>query len=416
MKRRVVVVSAGVVSPLGGTWPEFRKNVFLERDWFSTLPESLPYPSAALVDSSNIDRFYRCGGRSFKYRRYYNRATDMAVMAVFECLDRAGPTQIDLEKLSILWGAGPNFDMGSVPEGVLAPADPERGEEAGTTAWRRKASAAWMLLYLPNMTASAISCALGTHGGALTYVTACAAASHAIGEAYTRIRDGHADAVLCGGADSRISREGLMAYRMIGALSTSPEPRVLPMCAERDGFVPGEGAAAFLLIDLPGAVTLGLPILAEVLGHGSSSDGFRLTDPDPEGLGMERSMRQALERAGTSPASIDLINAHGTGTQMNDSAEASAIRRLFKTSPPVTSNKSQFGHLSAAAGAVEFAACLAMLDRQCVTPTVNTQGREIEAGIDLVRECRPQKIDTILSNSFGFGGQNSTLIIRRWAP
>ncbi|NLJ29919.1 MAG: beta-ketoacyl-[acyl-carrier-protein] synthase family protein [Deltaproteobacteria bacterium] len=410
MKRRVVIVSAGVLAPVGSTWEEFQRNIFLERDWFEPLAKELPYPAGARVDDAALDAFYRQKGRAFKYRRYYNRATDMAVVAAFECLKNLQPASIDPQEMNLFWGAGPNFDLSAIPEATFSvePADQPKSHHG--------VSAAWMLLYLPNMTASAISCALGIRGETLTYLTACAAASHAIGEAFLKIRNGDLDCVLCGGSDSRLNRGGLQAYKMLGALSPSPEPRVLPFCKERDGFVPGEGAAAFLLMDADTAQTLNTPILAELVGYGSSSDGFRLTDPEPGGLGMETAMKKALRMARMAPGEIDLIDAHGTGTLKNDAAEAAAIRRVFPFPVPVTSNKSQFGHLSAAAGALELAACLAMLRRGEATPTVNTVGKTVEEGIELVRENRSMPLRTILSNSFGFGGENCALVVKRWEP
>ncbi|MFP5213270.1 MAG: beta-ketoacyl-[acyl-carrier-protein] synthase family protein [Acidobacteriota bacterium] len=405
MKRRVAVVSVGALSPLGPGWTEFKEGIFEHKDWFSPLPEGLPYPDGAAVDDGWLDAFYRKPGRRFKYRRYYNRATDMAVAATFECLERVESFGIDLRELAVFWGAGPNFDMGNVP-GHATP---------DSTSRRTGSDAAWILLYLPNMTASAISSALGSQGETLSYVTACSAGSHAVGEAFLKIRNRDLDVVLCGGSDSRLNREGLLAYSMLGALSpSSPNPKVLPFCQGRNGFVPGEGAAAFLLMEADLAASMGIPILAEVAGYGAASDGFRLTDPEPNGQGMEKAMARAIRSAGISPDAIDLINGHGTGTSMNDAAEAAAIRRIFDRPVPVTSNKSQFGHLSAASGAMELAACLASIESQRFTPTVNTKGLEVEEGINLVRESIPAEVSTVLSNSFGFGGQNSTIILRRW--
>jgi 3-oxoacyl-[acyl-carrier-protein] synthase II len=413
MKRRVALVSVGVLSPLGTNWAQFSERIFLERDWFQTLPERLGYPEAAAVDNDKLECFYKERSRSFKYRRYYNRATDMAVATAFECVQRMDSSWVNLEKLAIYWGAGPNFDLSAFPA-ELATYRALEGLKKDGQSPHQTAFAAWMLHYLPNMTASAISSAFGTHGEALTYVTACAASSHAIGEAFLKVRDGYADLALCGGSDSRLNPGGIMSYRMLGVLSSSAAPKVLPMCRDRDGFVPGEGAAAFLLTTADVAESMGVPILAEVVGYGASSDGFRLTDPDPAGYGMENAMAKAIKSAGMTPDEVDIINAHGTGTLLNDTAEASAIKRLFGRRIPVTSNKSQFGHLSAAAGALEFAACVAMIGQQHITPTVNTAGRDIEPGIDLVSECRRADIRAVLSNSFGFGGQNSTLILKKW--
>lgn len=413
MKRRVVVVSAGILSPAGVNWPEFNAGIFRHRDWFAPLPDHLPYPAAARVKDEVIDSFFKNGGRRFKYRRYYNRATEMGVVAACECLNGIEPGAVDLGELPVFWGAGPNFDLRAMPESMdeheIDAVGCERRSEP-----KSGAAAAWMLQYLPNLAASAVSSAFCTRGEAITYVTACAASSHAVGEAFLKIRSGLLDFALCGGSDSRLNRQGLLAYLMLGALSSARPPRVLPFCRDRDGFVPGEGAAVFLLADESLALSRGLPILAEVAGCGSSSDGFRLTDPDPAGFGMERAMSAALRSAGASPSDIDIVNAHGTGTLMNDAAEARALRRLFRRPIAVTSNKSQFGHLSAAAGAIEMAACIAMLQSQRVTPTVNTESGTPEEGIDLVKKSLHRPLRMILSNSFGFGGQNSCLILKRW--
>ena len=417
MRRPVAVVSVGVVSPAGCTWEEFGEQIFLERDWFTPLEPRLGYPCGGSVPQSRTEDFFQKGRGRFKYRRYYNRSVELAVMASMECLEKCAQGSIPMQELPIFWGTGPNLDMDWCPAHLLEgrPSMKEAGY-AGEKGSAPDRAAAWMLHYLPNLSASAISCALGTRGETLTYVTACAASSHAVGEAFLKIRHGDLDFALCGGSDGRLHPGGISAYAMLGALAREADPKVLPFCEGRTGFVPGEGAAAFLLMDHHLAVSLGLPVLAELVGYGASSDGYRLTDPDPKGLGMERAMLHALKSAGIAPEAVDLINAHGTGTPKNDEAEAAAIERLFPHFPPTTSNKAQVGHLSGACGAVELAACIRMLQTQRTTPTVNTSGHAIEFPINLMTGSPFMPLETILCNSFGFGGQNCALIVRRAAP
>lgn len=428
MRRRVVIVSVGVVSPAGCNWEEFGERIFLEKDWFTPLDPRCGYPCGGAVPRCVIEDFFRKRRGRFKYRRYYNRAVELAVAASLECLEKCPEGSIPLRELSIFWGTGPNLDMARYPahlhgsrpavegDGYLVEGDGNLDAEPPGSG----RAAAWMLHYLPNLSASAISCAVEARGEALTYVTACAASSHAVGEAFLKIRNGDLDFALCGGSDSRLHPGGISAYAMLGALARGEAPgeapKVLPFCEGRSGFVPGEGAAAFLLMDHRLAVSKGLPVLAELIGYGASSDGYRLTDPDPEGRGMERAMVRALKSADIPPEAVDLVNAHGTGTLKNDEAEAAAIQRLFPHFPAVTSNKAQVGHLSGACGAVELAACVRMLETRRATPTANTAGRPIEYAIDLVTTSRFMPIETILCNSFGFGGQNGALIVRRANP
>ena len=261
----------------------------------------------------------------------------------------------------------------------------------------------------------------GRPGQMLTNCSACAAGTQAIGQAFQALRAGRFSMALCGGFDSMINPLGVGGFQLLGALTASNERGPLacrPFDSRRNGTVLGEGAAMVVLEPLEKARADGRTILAEMCGYGSSLDACSVSAPDPDGKGAERSMRAALEDAGIDAAAVGHINTHGTGTVLNDAVEAAAIRRVFSDNwqtIPVSSTKSMTGHLIAAAGAIELGACLLAAVRGILppNPSLNKPGQDCElnhvvtAGITLGREY-------ILSNSFGFGGQNGTLVIRKF--
>jgi 3-oxoacyl-[acyl-carrier-protein] synthase II len=251
-------------------------------------------------------------------------------------------------------------------------------------------------------------------------VSACAAGTQALGEAFLAVRDGIADAVLTGGYDSMVNPLGVGGFCMLEALSKSNElgpAASRPFDARRDGFVLGEGAAGLVLEERKAALDRGATIQAEVLGYASTMDAYRVSDPAEDQRMSSQCMRLAIADAGLSPADIDYINAHGTGTRKNDPAEAEAIRRVLSASAdttPVSSTKSQIGHLIGAAGAVEFVACVFALEQDLLPATINLEQPDPACALDHVAQRpRPQRIDTFLSNSFGFGGQNATIAAGR---
>lgn len=258
---------------------------------------------------------------------------------------------------------------------------------------------------------------LGLNGRRLHHFSACAAGAAAIGHAADLVRRGEVEVALAGAADSMVHPFGLLPFILLGATSPNPYPLIAarPFDQHRDGFVMGEAGAFYVLEPVERAVAAGRRIHGVLLGHGTSSDAFNVTAPHPEGRGAEFAMRRALADAGVSPDEVDYINAHGTGTPLNDVIEAAAIRRVFGAgAPPVSSSKGQFGHTIAAAGAVELAACLAALafDRLPPNPTLTQVDARID--LDLVeRAGRARRVEVALSNSFGFGGQNATLIVGR---
>jgi 3-oxoacyl-[acyl-carrier-protein] synthase II len=275
----------------------------------------------------------------------------------------------------------------------------------------------------PNMPLSHLALLTGAQGPAMNCLTACAASTQAIGEATEILRRGDADVMIGGGAHSMIHPFGVTGFNRLTALSTlneSPQRASRPFDAARGGFVLGEGAGMVILETLDHALARGAKdkILAEVVGYGSTADAFRITDQHPQGEGAIVAMQEALADAGLSPADVNYINAHGTGTKENDGNETNAIRKVFADlakKVPVSSIKSMMGHLIAAAGAVELITCVLAIRDQVLPPTINYENPDPECDLDYVpNTARKAKVEVAVSNSFGFGGQNDTIIVKRF--
>jgi 3-oxoacyl-[acyl-carrier-protein] synthase II len=258
---------------------------------------------------------------------------------------------------------------------------------------------------------------LGLLGYNTTIATACAASSQAIGEAAEIIRAGEADVMLAGGSHSMITPLGISGFNRLTALSQrneSPTTASRPFDLTRDGFVIGEGAGLVVLEELESAKARGANIIAELTGYGTTADAYRMTDPHPEGRGAIRAMADALADARLNPSDIGYINAHGTSTQANDAAETAGIKAVFGEHAykvPISSSKSMLGHLIAAAGAVELIIAVMAMKRGVIPPTINYQTPDPECDLDYVPNvARDGRIKHVLSNSFGFGGQNVALV------
>ncbi|MDE3065545.1 MAG: beta-ketoacyl-[acyl-carrier-protein] synthase family protein, partial [Acidobacteriota bacterium] len=268
-------------------------------------------------------------------------------------------------------------------------------------------------MMMPNAATAAVSMRFGLGGPAETVTTACAAGTHAIGNAARLVATGRCKVAVAGGAEAVMVEIAEAGFRNMTALSAQDLSR--PFDVGRDGFVMGEGAAILVLEDWDHAVARGATILAEVVGAASTADAHHITAPDPEGHGAVRCMELALEDAGLRPDEVSHINAHGTSTPLNDLAESIAVRKVFGAdSPPVTSVKGHLGHSLAAAGALEGVASVLTLAHQLIPPTAGTTDVDPECGLDVVIGApRPASIETVLSNSFGFGGHNGSVVFRR---
>jgi len=410
-RHRVVITGMGAVTPLGLTADEFWSGLVAGRSGIArmTLCDPTGYPCQVAGEVKGFDpRNYM----DHKEARRMGRFSQLGVAAARMAIQHAGLClgREDLERVGVLIGNGnggfPNIE-----------------HEMRTLVARggMKINPFFMPLILPNMAASQISLTFGIRGYTNTVVTACAAGTQAIGEAAEVIRRGSADVMVAGGTEAGISEMGLAGFCVMKAMSTSngePTKASRPFDAKRDGFVPAEGAAILILESLEHARRRGARIVAEVAGYAASSDAYHIVAPDPEGAGAARAMRWALEDACISTEEIDYINAHGTSTPLNDAVETLAIKRVFGERAyriPISSTKSMIGHLLGAAGAVEAIACLKSIETNTVHPTINQEFRDPECDLDYVPNvAREMRVDVVLSNNFGFGGQNACIVFKRY--
>jgi 3-oxoacyl-[acyl-carrier-protein] synthase II len=267
----------------------------------------------------------------------------------------------------------------------------------------------------PGSIAAHLARRFGFRGPVMSVMTACSGGTQALGDAARWIRDGEADVVMAGGADSELYPMGLASFCLLGALSTrdgDPAAASRPFDAGRDGFVIGEGAGVLVLEERSRAIARGAAIRAEIAGFGSACDSYRVTDPHPEGRGAVLAMQRALADGGIGPGEVGYINAHGTSTVANDRIETRAIKRVFGNGVPVSSTKSMIGHLTVAAGAAEAIATVLTLEHRTIPPTINQETRDAECDLDYVpNRARAADVRFALSNSFAFGGQCASLLL-----
>jgi len=406
-RRRVVVTGLGVVSPLGLTAASTWEALVAGRSGAGriSLFDAAGFPVRIAAEVTGFDPEAVFGRRR---ARHLDRVSQMALVAAAEAIGQSG---LDVpacpERVGAVWGTGigglQTLEAGTE---VLAARGPE---------WVNPYLLAMMI---PNMVAGHVAMEWGIRGPSTCTVTACSASAHAIGESVDLIRAGRADAVVCGGSEAAVTRLAVAGFAAMKALSTrndDPEGASRPFDAGRDGFVLGEGAAALVLEERGRALERGAPVLAEVAGYGATSDAYHVTQPHPEGDGAVRSMRDALADAGVEAGQVGYVNAHGTSTPPNDRIETAALKVVFgEKVPPVSSTKSMTGHTLGAAGAMEAAICVMALNAQTLPPTINQEKADPDCDLDYVANVsRPAQFDVALSNSFGFGGHNATLVFRR---
>jgi 3-oxoacyl-[acyl-carrier-protein] synthase II len=285
----------------------------------------------------------------------------------------------------------------------------------------RRVSPFFIPMMISDMTAGAVSIALGLKGPNYATVSACASGAHAMGAAFRAIQCGDADAVVTGGTEAAVcpmAVGGFASMKAISARNDEPEKASRPFDRDRDGFVLGEGAGIVVFEELESAKRRGADIYAEILGYGATADAFHITAPAPEGEGMGRAMREALEDSSLDPTAIDYINAHGTSTELNDKYETAAIKAVFGDHAKklaVSSTKSMIGHLLGAAGGVELIFTVLAIRNSVIPPTINYENPDPECDLDYTpNEARDARIEHALTNSFGFGGHNAVLALRRY--
>ncbi|MFV9505085.1 MAG: beta-ketoacyl-ACP synthase II [Oscillochloridaceae bacterium umkhey_bin13] len=408
--RRIVVTGIGVVSPFGVGLEPFWEGLAAGRSAIGRITHFDPTGYPCQIAGQTPD-FAPQEFMDFKEARRMSRSSQMAVAAARMAVTSAGLRLEGVaDEVGVLIGCG-TIAMPEV-------------EQAVTTLVQRggmKISPFFIPAALPNMPASQVAIQLGLRGYISATCTACAAGAQAIGEAAEVIRRGEAEVMLAGGAEAPITALSLGAFCVMRALSSQgnedPARASRPFDAQRDGFVPGEGAAVLVLERLSSARRRGATILAEVAGYGCSADAHHVTAPDPDGQGAARAMRRALQRARLDPQQVDYINAHATSTPAGDVAETRAIKQVFGEyaySVPISASKSMFGHLTGAAGAVEAAATIMALQHNLIPPTINQETPDPVCDLDYVPNvARPAQLQVAISNSFGFGGVNAVLVFRK---
>lgn len=402
MPERVVISGAGCCTALGHDLDSLGRALCEGRDAFRA-STALPELSVCPVEDWGQDAA-RQTFEGWRHRHYLNRGSQMAVLAGLRALHDAGLAEGLPARAQIVTAVGPMLDVTGEPG--LPPQD------------TAPLGALWLLRWLPNTAAGALARFARCHGETVTVNAACASALQALGDAWRRLRFGLADAVLVAAGDSRLSLGGLLGYHKARALSLcAPGRGPRPFDSGRDGFVPGEGGAAFVLETLASAQARGAHIHAEILGYGASVDAESLTAPEARGTWAELAVRAALNEAGLAAHGLGWLSAHGTGTQLNDQAESLLWERLLAQAPAgpaVMAFKSWLGHGSSACGALELCCALAAW-RAGRMPPIRHLERPCSARLDFVRAPRPFPSGRGLLENFGFGGQNAALAVELWS-
>lgn len=419
--RRVVVTGLGMVTPLGFGHRHNWERLLRAESGIGSI-QSFDVSDLACKIAGQIPKGDTSEGRfnvtdfvSTKDQRKMDEFIVFAIAAAKEALDDAGwhPTDEDeLERTGVMIGSG----IGGLP-GIYEGSVTLHGKGP------RRLSPFFIPASLINLASGHVSILHGFKGPNHAVVTACSTGAHAIGDAGRLIALEDADIMVAGGAEGAVSRLGIAGFAAARALSTkfndTPERASRPYDVERDGFVMGEGSGVVVLEELEHAKRRGAKIYAELIGYGMSGDAYHITAPPEDGNGGFRSMRNALKRAQVSPDEIDYINAHGTSTPLGDEIEVGAVKRLFGSAidgVSMSSTKSAIGHLLGAAGAVEAIYCIKAINDSVVPPTLNLDTPSDSClGIDLVpKEPKQKRVKAALSNSFGFGGTNASLVFREF--
>jgi 3-oxoacyl-[acyl-carrier-protein] synthase II len=432
-RQRVVITGMGIVCPLGSNVESVWQALLAGRSGVAptTIFDASTFPTTFDAEVKGFD--VRCHTRRPDLHERCSRGSGFAIGAAAAACRQAGidletdrPADgIDRARLGIYLGAGEgSLDNDVFFASILAGWD----EAQQQMVWPRSTAVAVEgfkavreLEQEPNMAAAHVALLSGARGPVRSCLTACAASTQAVGEAMCLVRRGDADVMICGGAHSMIHPLGVTGFNRLTALSVrndSPETASRPFTASRDGFVLGEGAAMLIIESLESARKRGVNILAELTGYGSSSDAFRVTDMHEEGRGPVQAMQAALADAGVTYRDIDYVSTHGTSTQENDAIETLAIKTVFgdrAKQVPVSSVKSMMGHLIGAAGAAELITCVLALRDGIVPPTINLNDPDPKLDLDYVPH-KPRKlaVRTIMKESFGFGGQNNVVILKKF--
>jgi 3-oxoacyl-[acyl-carrier-protein] synthase II len=409
LSRRVAITGIGLVTPLGHTIDEFWDNIISGKSGITTITrfDASELPTRIAAEVKDFDPLEYVEKKQVKRM---DLSQQYAVVASGKALKDAA---FDLESIN---ADRAGVIIGSGIGGLLTF---EKQHALLLQQSPLKISPFFIPMMIADMSSGLVSIRFGFRGPNYATVSACASSSHAIADAFMMIQRGSADLMIAGGSEASVtitSLAGFCASRALSSRNDEPERASRPFDRDRDGFVLGEGAVSLLLEDYEAAEARGARIYAEIVGFGMSADAHHITAPAPDGNGAARSMDEALKDAGLAPEQVDYINAHGTATDLGDIAETMAIKTIFGKRAydiPINSTKSMVGHLLGAAGAVEVAATALQMDRGMLHPTANLDNADPQCDLDYIpHKARPAEVNYALSNSFGFGGHNISVVLR----
>lgn len=410
MERRVVVTGMGALTPIGNNVEEFWKGIKEGKCGIDNITKfdvtDYKVKLAAEIKDLNVEDYM-----DKRAAKRLDRYSQLAIIATKEAMKDSGITSenTDMNRMGVVVGSGIG-GLGTIEEQTKILVN--KGHD--------RISPMYIPMSISNMATGNIAIEIGAKGESFAMVTACATGTHCIGESYRLIKHGYQDVVVAGGAEGSITETAVAGFTNIKALSqaTDKTRASIPFDKERSGFVMGEGAGILILEELEHAKKRGAKIYAEVVGYGASSDAYHITSPAPGGEGGARAMISAINDAGIKPENIDYINAHGTSTHLNDSFETAAIKTALGESANkvmVSSTKGNTGHLLGAAGAIEAITCIKAIEDSFVPPTINYKVPDEECDLDIVPNTgRNKEITYAMSNSLGFGGHNSTVILKKY--
>jgi len=410
-KRRVVITGMGTVNPLGHD---------IDATWQRTVNGQSGIGPITHFDASDLKTRFAGEVQDFdpdalfgrKEARRMDRVTQLAMAAAGQAINHAhlSVSEGSRHRIGVIMGSG---------MGIMQPIIENQSvlQERGGS----RVSPFFVPMMLADSPAALISITYGLCGPNLALFTACASGNNALGEAMRQVQAGAADVMLAGGTEACILPLAMAGFGVMGAISTcndTPQQASRPFDRQRDGFVVSEGAAVLVLEALDHALARQAAIFGELVGYGSTADAYHISMPAENGAGAAKAMELALAEAGIRPSEVDYINAHGTSTPLNDKSETAAIKRVFGEAAynvPISSTKSVHGHLLGATGALEAILCLQALRDNVIPPTINYETPDPECDLDYVpNEARPASLQVVVSNTFGLGGHNATLVFRRW--
>ncbi len=410
-KRRVVITGVGMITPLGTGNEKSWKGIIEGRSAVRTIthfdPKDSPCKVAAEVPDFEIDNFI-----DIKEQKKMDRFIHFGLAAGTLAMEDSGlkVTEKNEDRVGSIVGAGIG-GLSSIEKYTML--IKERGP--------KRVSPFFIPMTIINLTAGQIAMRFGAKGPNSAVSTACASGTHSIGDGFKLIQNGIADAMICGGSEAVITPLGIAGFTQMKALSTrndEPEKASRPFDRDRDGFIMGEGSGILVLEEMESAMNRGARIYAEITGYSLNSDAYHITSPVPNGEGAAKCMASALKDAGIKPEEVDYINAHGTSTKYGDEIETTAVKTVFGDHAYklcVSSTKSMIGHLLGASGGVEAAICALSILNKIVPPTVNLDNPDSECDLDYVpHKARPLDLNIAMSNSFGFGGTNACIILRKF--